>query len=373
MKRPWRLATILAVSVVSGVLYLGAANDGDAPSAATDRSIRRVRVAPVETIEGHSTLRFSGVTRAARRARVGFSLGGRITARPVDVGDRVAAGDELARLDDREWRHAVDAARATRSEIAAQQAQRVRDRDRVAALVEAKAATREELERAQAGVDALAGAEEAVAARLRDAQRRLADVRLVAPYAGTVTAVHQSRGEYATPGAPVVTLAGDGAVEVEVEVPESVVGHLSDGARVPVELPALGRRIDGQVTAIGRTTVGPGRLFPVVVTLDPPATAEVPAMALAAGLTAEVTLALDAAPTLAVPVAAIVDPSGSHPRVFRVRRDGDDGASVEQVAVMVGTLRGHRVTLRGGLAAGDEVVVVGQHALLDGERVDIAP
>jgi len=322
-----------------------------------------VRVAAVETAADHRELRFSGVTRAARRARLAFSIGGRMVDRAVDVGDRVAAGEVLARLDDREPRNAFATARGAVAEVEARRAQAERDLERTRGLVEAKAATAEELEKVRAGLDAVRAAEDAARARLDETRRLLDESVLKAPYAGTVTEVALEPGEYAGPGRMVVDLAGDGDLELEVEVPESVVPHVENGVEAVVEVPLMGRTVTGRVDSVGRSAAGAGRLFPVVVRI--PA-----ASGVAVGATAELRLALASDDALAVPVEAVVNPGGRQPAVFRLIDGGEP--RVQRIGVEVGSLLGDQVIVRAeGLAAGDRVVVGGQRGLLDGEVVDV--
>ena len=369
---------LLAFLTLGAALYLSA----DAERASSDGSregstarLKRVRVAAVEAARDSRELRFSGTTRAARRARLAFSTGGRMVARPVEIGDRVRRGQLLAQLTDRELKNALASARASLAELAARRAQSERDHARARQLAAAKAATSEELERTAAAVDALEAAEAAAAARLQEAQRRVDETRLSAPFAGTVTDVHFEPGEYARAGTPVVTLSGDGEVEVEVEVPESVVPRIAVGDEVELRLPVLGRdRVAGRVKSVGRTAAGPGQLFPIVASLA----ADAAGQDVGAGATAELVLRLTSDRALALPIEAVVNPGGRRPAVFRVAGTGAGEHRVEKVAVEVGTLLSGtggpaKVIVRAELEAGDLVVTGGQRGLLDGETVEVEP
>ncbi len=333
--------------------------------------LKRVEVAAVEEARERRELRFSGITRAARRAQLAFSSSGRLVARPVEIGDRVGRGQLLARLTDRELKNALATARATVAELEARRAQSERDHARAQRLAAARAATSEELERTAAAVDALKAAGEAASARLQEAQRRIDETRLMAPFAGTVTDVFLESGEYARAGTPIVSLSGDGEIEIEVEVPESVIPRIAAGDPVELRLPVLGDApASGSIASVGRTAAGPGRLFPVVATV--PGDDH-----LVAGATAELVLRLESEDALSVPVEAVVNPGGRRPAVFRV--SGDAGQqSVEKVPVEVGTLMSEadssvRVVVRGDLQPGDLVVSGGQRGLLDGETVEVKP
>lgn len=361
---------LIAALALGGAIYL-VADPRSTPAAQTadEPAVKRVKIATVEAAQEARTLRFSGLVRAAQRAGLAFTIGGRMEARPVEVGERVRAGQLLAQLDERELINAEDSARAARDELSARRAQTVRDHERVARLHDAKAATDEELEQVAAALDTSDAAESAATARLREAKRRLGEARLVAPFDATVTAVHLEPGEHAMAGNPVVVLSGVGIMEVEVEVPESVIHQVREGEKVRIDLPALGiAGLPGRVTSVGRTAAGPGHLFPVVASLEAGTEAIEKVIP---GMTAELVLAIENDASLSLPVEAVINPGGSRPSVFRVV----DGRA-EKVVIEVGALIGDRVAIasaaeRATLSTGDRVVIGGQRGLIDGEGVEV--
>ena len=117
------------LSLVSA-LALAMASPEETGSSYAERP-RRVRVAEVSSVSAARSVHFSGVTRAADRAALAFSIGARLESRPVEVGQTVAAGRLLARLDDRELRHAVTAAAARLADVNARLARAESERRRV--------------------------------------------------------------------------------------------------------------------------------------------------------------------------------------------------------------------------------------------------
>lgn len=352
---------IVGAAFLGAALLLSMAGAAPEPPPHSD-TVQRVRTVVTEAATEGRRLRFSGVTRAARRAELSFSVPGRLERRPVEVGGRVAAGQVLARLDTVELANAVDAAAASLAEIEARRSQAERERQRVGRLFALEAATAEELEQAQAAGDALEAGRTSAEVRLREARRRLAEGTLRAPYTGTVTDVLAEPGEYLAAGHPVVALSGDGEVEVEVGVPEPLLPHLSPGHPIAVSLPLLrGAEASGRVRSVGRAAVGAGRLFPLVVALgDGPG--------LVPGLTAELWVEEPAAGGFAVPVDAVLNPGGSDPAIFLVR-----GGVAVRVPVTLERLESDRAVVRGDLAPGERVVVAGLSGLVDGDRVEVEP
>jgi RND family efflux transporter MFP subunit len=357
-----RLPTLVIGTLILGIAIFLAAWP-DQPSSEPDRvaaASRAVQVATVEAGDGTRTVRLPGVTRAVRRAELAFTVPARVATRPVEVGDRVAAGQTLATLDDREFRLAERTAAAAVTELDVRLAQARRDADRVRRLVEARAATTEEQEQVDAATASLEAARDAAAARLDETRRLLDEARLTAPFGGTVTAVHVEPGEWAAPGRPVVELAGSGAVEVRIEAPEAVRPRVASGSPVRIELPMLDTSTTGVVDSVADAAVGPGGLFPVVVRLDA-------SPGLVPGLTAEVVLTLSAEPQLTVPLAAVLDSGSDRPSIFRIT----DGKA-QRVDVVPGRVLGDRIEVRAAdLAAGDRVAVVGHTALADGDIVEV--
>ncbi|MEM6453504.1 MAG: efflux RND transporter periplasmic adaptor subunit [Acidobacteriota bacterium] len=364
-----RYFAVAITLALAALLMLSDANAVDGSESTATR--KTVLTAEVRATDAARTLRFSGVTRAARRAALPFTVRGRLAKRPVEIGDRVRAGDLLAQLDDRERVNAVTAADAQLAELRARRDQATRDWDRAKQLMARRAATSEEVERTRAGLDALDAAVSAAETRLREEERLLDEARLRAPFDGVVTAVSAEPGEYVNTGQSVVTLSGAGAVEVEVEVPERVIPQIGAvGSRVEVELPAFERTVAGRVTARGEAGRGAGALFPVIIALDG-ADADAGRFAPLPGLTAELVLALRNPDALAVPVVAVINPGSRQPLVYRVVDE-----RVERVSVDIGPLQGSYVAvtpIAGALQPGDAVVVGGQRGLLDGDAVSSRP
>lgn len=334
------------------------------PSVEPKRSVlpenRRVKVAAVEEIEAVRQIRLSGETRAVNRVKLSFTLGERVVARLVEVGDHVSAGDVVARLDDGRIVNAIAEVEASLRETEARINQINRDQKRVESLVAANASAAVELERTVEKSAVLLAAKAANEAKLAEARRLLKESVLVAPFPATITEVFIEPGEFAAPGSPVAMLSGDGPVEIEVEVPESVVSRLAVGMPVKIDLPLSGRKgLDGTVAYLGRTALGKGRLFPVQIAVSP-------ASDVVAGMTVEVIFRAKSSSFPSVPLACIVNPGGQTPQLFKV----ENGAA-RKIPVEIGQILEDRVTVKGNVRSGDLVVSGGHLALLDGEAVTV--
>lgn len=351
------LAALAILGVATSLLARGEpAPVVDSPSTGEPRS---VTVASATDAAAASVHRAYGTTRAAKRVVASFTVGGRVLSRPVDVGTFVKKGQVLARMDTRPHRNNAAVAEAQLAEMNARLAQQRRDRARSEALWADDVLPRSEMESAQSSFRALKAARKATRAHLVEARRLIGEGTLRADFAGQVVSVHVEPGEFAAPGTPVVALSGEGAVEVEVEVPESVVLRLTQGSPVRVKLPLIDREVGGEVDSVGRSAKAGAGLFPVVVRLESDPDVR-------PGMTAELAATVNEEAATTVPVAAVLDPSGRRPAVFVL-----DGDRVRRVLVELGELRGERVRVTGKVKSGDQVVVGGHAFLIDGDRVEV--
>ncbi|MEJ2717341.1 MAG: efflux RND transporter periplasmic adaptor subunit [Deltaproteobacteria bacterium] len=356
------LRIVVMIGLFGAVVALVLLNNGGSsvPSPSPKPRKRLVQAASVERVQHSRQIRFAGMARAVNHARLSFTIGERIVERPVEVGDHVEAGQVLARLDSRRLRNSVATVEAQLREIQARIEQVLRDQKRYRGLVAVNASAAVELEKINETRNVLLASQEAAKARLKEARRLVEEAVLCAPFPGTVTEVRLEPGEFANPGTPVVVLSGDGEVEIEVEVPESIVLDLRVGAAVLVDLPLANRKdLDGRIRYIGRTAMGSGRLFPVVINLPPESR-------VAPGMTSEVVFQTPVRSSLCVPIGAVVNPGGARPEVYRIR----DG-KVERVPIEVGEIVRDKILVTGPLEAGETVVVGGHLALLAGEEVEV--
>jgi RND family efflux transporter MFP subunit len=306
------------------------------------------------------TLPLPGRIGLREQVRVGSVAPGQVIEIKAAVGDRIARGQVLARLDDLEQRAAIVAAagQVAAAEVATTRAERellriVDTLRRQQALPDLPAD--DQLADGPIGDAQLdliaAAAQSAKQEAMLALARRLVDRRTIrAPISGVVVSRSIAAGETveaSPPGPPLFVLGSDPAtLRVMAEVGEPHVGRVEPG-------PATVATRDGRRFAA--TVLGVNRL----ATTRTPAAYEValdvrnPDGVLAAGMSATVSLAMtSAADALRVPVAAVeTTPAGTRLRV--AARDG------RMIATPVTTGVGDGVSVEvdgAGLAAGQMVV-----------------
>lgn len=176
----------------------------------------------------------SGLVESIREnTLVGVPQAGLVTEVHVKVWDRVAAGQPLLQLDERELRAQLGTQRA---QVVVAEAALARLRDQLArleAVGDARAVSAEEIKTRRSDV-AVAGAQlDAARAAVAQTEALLARLVIRAPVAGTVLQVNVRAGEYIAPTAPTPPLVVGAIDEVQVraDVDEQLAPRVRSGAR----------------------------------------------------------------------------------------------------------------------------------------------
>src|SRR3569623_216313 len=180
-----------------------------------------------------------GVVEAGRQTVLAAQVPGRITSLYVKAGDRVSAGQRLARIDARAAGKAAEASAAQVKAAEARLFAAQKEYERAELLARKHYISQAALERAhaqfqatQAGVDA-----QLAAAVVAEVGTSLHNV--TAPYAGRIASVDVSLGDMAMPGRPLISLFDPAALRVTVNVPQAEVADLRFDGAEKIEIPTL--------------------------------------------------------------------------------------------------------------------------------------
>jgi membrane fusion protein, multidrug efflux system len=329
--------------------------------------IRAVKTIVVADPAASERRRFPGTVQAVDESSVGFEVGGLVQEIRVKVGDTFAKGETLAVLDREPLALAVGSAEARLASARAQLAEKRADFERHRRLqAEAPGATsRAAVDQARAGFESSQEHVTHAAAQLELAKRDLARTELRAPFAGVVATRRVRAFEEVARGQPVFDLFAEGAMEVEVLVPEHLIGRVDRGAEGEVHLPNRpGTPYRGVVSNVGSAAVT-ANAFPVTARITDADESVRP------GMTSELTLPLarEAAAGFLLPLSAIA--AGSEPAGGAVFVFDRETSTVRRVPVEGRGVVGNQVVITSGVAPGDVVVVAGVSFLRDGQKVKL--
>jgi RND family efflux transporter MFP subunit len=311
---------------------------------------------------------FSGTARAGVESRLSFKVDGTVRSVDVKVGDRVKAGDPIARLDPADYDLRVQDARAALTRVQAEARQAEASYERTRRLYENKNASRADLDTARAAAEAAAAGVSSAQQKLELAQANRGYTELRAPADGAISDVPVEVNENVRPGQVVAVLTSGGRAEVTATVPEALIGQIREGDPVRVTFDALpDRSLLATITEVGVSAARSGAAFPVTARLDAQADDVRPGMA------AEVHFRFggdDGRERLLVPASAVLEDRDGR-FAFVLERTGDGFGTVHRRPVVVGELSDAGLEILDGLEDGDAIVTAGVSKIQDGLRVRV--
>lgn len=348
-----RLGAIFGI--IFGVVAVAGCGWGGSKEAEAEivRPVKMIEVAAVD----ERTYRFATVIRSSRSVDLAFPVAGVLVELNALEGTPVAEGQVLGQLDPRDFQNKVDQAQAA-FDLAASDLQRFEQ------LAASGAVSTQALEQAQAQFVTSR-------TRLQEAQKMLADTRLLAPFDGVVARRMVEQFANLQPKQPVLRFQALRPLEGVIQIPETLMLYAANREQngpLPMFLTFAGwpeRQVPARLKEVS-TEAAPGtQTYQVVVELDPPAGMNIlPGMS--ATLTAVRSGAADGVVTVTVPpLAVVVDPARGNlvwvydPQTQRVERRNVD----------VGQMRGNGIEISGGVFPGEFVVVAGLSELRDGMKV----
>lgn len=350
-----RTNTLFTLVAAVALTACGSAEAGDAgEAAASEEFVRMINVetALVTTQRFEEEIRLTSVATADQDVMIEAEESGAIREIYFDRGDRVSAGEPIAKIDDRILQTQVDQARAA-AELAQQTWQRRKrlwEEDQVGselAYLEARYA-------AEQSAATLAGLEE-----------RLARTVVRAPFSGILDERHVDVGTMVGPGKTVARIVSLNPIKVFAGVPERYASDLAVGDPAQMTFEALGGEVyNARIRYVGSTINPQNRTFPIEVQVPNPNGAIKPQMV---ANMAVVRRELEG--VIVVPQDALVRVEGGYVAFVAVERDGARVAEVRDV--VLGPTRRNLVVIEEGIAEGEQLIVVGQKSVADGDRINV--
>ncbi|GGA23663.1 efflux RND transporter periplasmic adaptor subunit [Dyella nitratireducens] len=337
-----------------------------------------------------AVLQATGYVTARRQATVSAQITGTLTAVLIEEGDHVKDGQILAKLDDSQYKAALDtavaqakAAHALVNQFQAQLTQNLRDADRDEALAKQGLVSKQAAEQARTLANStraqlISQQRNATAAdaQVVEAQVNFGYCLIRAPFNGVITTKDAQVGEVVSPFSAgggftrtgIGTIVDMDSLEVDVDVNEAYIGRVTPSMPAEAVLDAYPDwRIPAHVIAIvpaadrGKATVK------VRVAMEKKDARIVPDMGVRVSfLEAKPAVAVQTLKGVLVPAKAIVQRDGSD-SVFVVTNGKAHQQPVQPAAQAFGDMR----LLPASVNAGDSVVIAPPADLHDGSDVSV--
>jgi RND family efflux transporter MFP subunit len=322
--------------------------------------VRPVRVTAVQHAASGETISLTGQIQAKDQANLAFRIGGRLRERNVSVGDPVAPGQIVAKIESQDYQNALRSAEADLGSAQAVLANAQNTEGRQSQLLSKGYTTRVQYDQAEQQLKTAQAQVESAQAKLQNAKDNLTYTDLKSDVAGTVTAKGAEPGEVVAAGRMVLQVATQGGRDAVFNVPAQLIRRSPRNPEVTVALsddPAV--VATGHVREVAPQADAATGTYVVKVGLDnPPDT-----MRLGATIIGQVKMQSE--PVIQLPGTALTQSQGK-PAVWIV---DPESKTVSLFPVTVGHYDTSSISVTDGLKDGDLVVTAGVQALRPGQEV----
>jgi RND family efflux transporter MFP subunit len=214
-----------------------------------------VTVQPLQQVVIYPEQRAPATVLSLNDSRLSAELNARVIDIPVQVGQEVAAGTPLVRLEKADFELALQRQQAAAASLAARLDLARYQWERTKSLSQQQAVSDELLKQREADVKSLEAEQQGQQAALAQARRQLDKTEIRAPFRAIVTERLTQVGELAAPGTPLVRIVDAARLEVSAQVQAEQAANLaaaaapllvSDGRRYALQLRAITPVVDSR-------------------------------------------------------------------------------------------------------------------------------
>lgn len=355
----WRTTALHAGALATGLALLaGCRNDVPAQAPLT-----RVKAVTTEIVDYAPSISLTGVIAAQVQTDLSFRVSGKISERLVNIGDHVAKGQLLARLDPDEQEADLAAARAGVASGDASLRQMSAAFERQKELLARGNTTRRDYDQAEASLRSAQAQLDQAHADLQQAQDQLSYTELRSDADGIITARSAEVGQVVAQAQPVYTLAHDGPRDAIFNVHEWVLNNGTSDKDLTISL-----LLNPSVTTQGDVREISPAVNPATETVRVKVGLRTTPHDMTLGALVNGTGPLRTQKVVLVPWGALFD-MGGKPAVWTI-----DPASkvVSTKPIVIYRYTKDRIAVLSGLQAGEVVVSAGVQLLRPNQKVEIA-
>ncbi|MBU1068447.1 efflux RND transporter periplasmic adaptor subunit [Myxococcota bacterium] len=369
------LSLMVVRSIQKGIAEKKAQLEKQKQLSAMDRRLI-VGVTPVERMDLDRSFSASGTLVARTQATVFSMVPGIVLGLKVQEGDVVKAGDTLARLDAAKSALGYQQARAMQAQARLNYENTKKNFQDIKTLYDQKAVTQNDYEKMELGLKMAEQQVNQSSAAVSLASASWSDATITAPIDGTVIMKAVEMGDLMTSSqamktSPLMIIAKLDVMKLDVYVPEKYLLYMRKGQKCRIRVDAYDHVFTGEIDQVGEMLDAVAKTLKVTILIPNEALSykegtvthqmERP---LKVGMFARVDILLEKRTAVAtVPVDAIIHRDGFD-FVF-VHKDG----KVSLRLIKVGVTEDKLAEVVAGLTEKEQVVVLGQRALFDGQSV----
>ena len=354
-------------TLLVATMLLAACGDSGEVAEEMLRPVRYVTVSDASVFRDRS---FSGISKSSRESRLSFKVSGTVTNVPVQIGQRLNAGDLIAEVDPASYVLQAQQAQASLVEAQANDRRAAANYERTKGLYANSNASMNDLESARAQAESASAVARAASKALEIARLNVSYTKLKADTDCSIASLDVEVNENVASGQQVASVSCGDAYEVTLDLPESLIGDVDELTPVSIRFGSIpNQEFRGVISEVAVASAAGSAAFPVVIKV------EGSHPLLRSGLAADVTFQFYSAALeggVVLPVTAVInDPDGTFVFVA-VPADVEGEATVNRRAVTLGELSQSGIEVTDGLQLGDRVITAGISVIRDQQRVLIA-
>lgn len=332
----------------------------------TEETLRPVRYTEVGYLGGNKIRTFSGTAQTDKIINLSFRANGIITDFNMKLGQKIKAGDLLAKLDNVESRLAYEQSVTQLNSAASQMNTAKLSLDRTRSLYEKGSASLSDFETAKNSYKTAQESYQSAKRGVSIQNEKIQYGYLYAPLDGVISSISAEVDENVSPGTTVATMNAGNQMEITLGLPESVINGVKEDMMVTIDFSSLaGTQFNGKVTEVAPSVDTNTATYPVTVTVSNPSEE------IKSGMAANVTFDFGELSTtqnlMVVPPYSVGEDSNGN-FVF-VIEGNQENATVKKQAVSLGQLTSEGFVVTQGLKVGEKIATAGLQTLLDGQRV----
>ncbi|MEO0809931.1 MAG: efflux RND transporter periplasmic adaptor subunit [Pseudomonadota bacterium] len=367
--------TLTLCLCLTAAFIAGCFDDSPSEQAAPDQTlVRGLRTVVVRTPETAVERVYPGVLDPAETTDLSFELSGKLQNMTLSVGQRVAKGTVIARLDDTQYQTSVANARSALREARVQASLARKEMERKIALRERGVASQATADNAIADHESKVARVEQAEQDLENRNEDLTKTVLRAPFDGIVSSVSATSFTTVSAGQTIASMYSATKYETSFSVNFDMVNQLQVGKPAVVRLSAMPDvQIKAEITELGDKASSVSS-FPVTVTLteDHPLTKAGMAVEVAIEIMLEAQLGYKLPLSVAIndtPIMQAARPNEAIP--LSVYVFDPESSTVKRRQVKLAGVRDNQLLIVDGLKSGERVASAGVSFLSEGMKVKL--
>lgn len=190
-------------------------------------------------------------------------VSGYITEVNVVEGQKVAKGDVLVQIDQRDYENYLKQAKGELSSVEARRRDAERNYRRLVDLLSKGAVSQQQFDTSSAQYNDVKAKYDAIASQVAQAELNLANTKITAPVDGFIAKKSVEVGQLAAPGVPLIGFVDSNERWIIANFKETEIEGVKLDAKVEIEVDAIsGKKFEGKVESISSATGATFTLLP---------------------------------------------------------------------------------------------------------------